>query len=285
MMGYETAPCQHSHPPPLRWVPGFTLIELLVVVAIIMLLAALLLPARKVARQRAQSIQCVGNLRQQATAALLYTTDAGDMLPLYQVDAPDWYVGYYRLIKGRYLNQGAYRSGFTGTTLTLIYCPVLACPSGKRDAVSVSPGVPHLEFENRNATLRNGYAAVVNTYCGADYRQGNGWSPEPLFTNYGLNGRYYGYYFSEILPCGTGDPSAPATRVTAATHPSATWLAADNTWADVGIREVVFPHLAISRNYAYLDGHAESLRAAQVDGGLFFGAYDQVIDDREKMVR
>ena len=259
------------------------------VVAIIMLLAALLLPALRLARQRAYSIQCISNLRQQATAALLYTTDSGDLLPLYWNQAAQWYEGYYRLLQGRYLSKGPYRSGLAPAPV--IYTPVLTCPSEKRDATSPSGGVPHLEFENRNATFRNSYAGVINTLCGADPRQAGaaGWglyAPEPVFTNYGLNGRYYGYYGSEILPCGTDMTAfAPATRVTAATHPSDTWLAADNTIADVGIREVVFPHLGISRNYAYLDGHAEGLRATQVDGGLFFGQYDQVIDDREKMVR
>ena len=59
---------------------AFTLIELLVVVAIISILAALLMPALKQARESAKSIHCLNNLKQLSLGLNLYHLDNNDNL-------------------------------------------------------------------------------------------------------------------------------------------------------------------------------------------------------------
>jgi len=60
---------------------GFTLIELLVVIAIIAILAAILFPVFAQAREKARQASCQSNLKQMATAFMMYKQDYDEHYP------------------------------------------------------------------------------------------------------------------------------------------------------------------------------------------------------------
>jgi prepilin-type N-terminal cleavage/methylation domain-containing protein len=106
--------------------PAFTLIELLTVIAIIGILAAILIPVVGSVRQKARATQCISNLRQIGTAAILYANENRNLLPLMRVSptpADHPFFGHPDADKTWHQKIAPYMAMSQGQTRSRFSCP------------------------------------------------------------------------------------------------------------------------------------------------------------------
>jgi prepilin-type N-terminal cleavage/methylation domain-containing protein/prepilin-type processing-associated H-X9-DG protein len=145
---------------------GFTLVELLVVIAIIGILAALLLPALSSAKQRAQTIICLNNIKQLELCCHLYAADYNDFFPPNQV--------------GGFVAAPSGTNGLNVVTNTASWCPGIApqdplvantVAAGNIYAYNKSPAIYHCPADHSTVdgmpdTLRTrSYCMDISLSC------------------------------------------------------------------------------------------------------------------------
>ena len=116
---------------------AFTLVELLVVIGIIAVLIGILLPALNKARRSSKTLQCSSNMKQIATAMLMYVNDNKGRLPPTLISAGDLTVykdGWFwaaELMHQKYINApNIYPPGATSSQKDPDQPSVFRCPEG-----------------------------------------------------------------------------------------------------------------------------------------------------------
>ncbi len=205
---------------------GFTLIELLVVVAIISLLAAMLLPALKSAKEKTKSIICMSQLRQIGIATTLYVNENDDWFPPGYGNAIAWIYGPTR----DYYNKALGGQGKT------FYCP--NSPYGQPPDW-LTPGFPN--------QYRIGYFYLMNP----DF--------DTWFIDVNANGTKKDEYLSNAKDLQPGWPSVNEVAIVCDAVPSTT-ASSPYGW------RMSHPKLSFqgTMNVLYGDGHVGAKKPAQV---------------------
>ena len=118
---------------------AFTLVELLVVIGIIAVLISILLPALSKARRSAATVQCSSNMKQIATAMLMYVNDNKGKLPPVRTKAvagiyPNAWWWCNELVRRNYIKAPSIFNQPNDTTRDFEHSKnVFRCPEGIED--------------------------------------------------------------------------------------------------------------------------------------------------------
>ncbi len=148
---------------------GFTLIELLVVIAIIAILAAMLLPALSKAKQRAQQIQCISNLKQITLASINYLQDYAQV-----ANGP-----------GGTLWMGALAPNFANAKKVLL-CPLAPEPTPVLTVSTIGDAATAWTFYINATTNYTGGYGINNWLYDPNIAINNGWADigSPPYPNF-----------------------------------------------------------------------------------------------------
>jgi len=221
---------------------GFTLIELLVVIAIIAILAAILFPVFAQARDKARSAACLNNVKQLATAIMMYTQDYDEILPHHAADAAD------------FLNPAAASTWQRGCTPYIKSDKVFFCPSSPQaptqPETAANSGWPRSSYQGNCVVISRTGTSLAQIPNPADiiFAQENFFKFFNAYNRPTQSGT--SYYYWHLIDCRPQYPGLPNTG-----HPTCG-------------EQYNTRHFG-GGNLVFVDGHAKYTPVTRMRSGMF----------------
>ncbi len=214
----------------------FTLIELLVVIAIIAILAALLLPSLQLAKEHANTINCLSNQKQANTVIQMYSSDNNEkMFTLASQGGSPWYGWVKHYIDTGYVKGKIVVGSPVGQQ-------IYSCPKGYGETFRIN--------------TRHSIGYGINTSCWNKSGKHDSWKESALVND-------DGWRWAAIIPMKVETPSSfvlIADSFSAWHYSSGYGELQDTRIVDDENHLIWIRHnLSRSFNTSMLDGHAEPI--------------------------
>ncbi|MBI4028721.1 MAG: type II secretion system protein [Verrucomicrobia bacterium] len=267
---------------------GFTLIELLVVVAIISILAALLMPALKNARESGRRVACLNNMKQLITAVHIYAGDYNGYLPDGGVGTGTSHWSWMNALGGI---GGCTKPHAFGLLVYYGYIPSAGPLFCLTELTGINYGMKYSRYQewlqiygvgDNQAGFRKLIDSGQDTLSSYFYR-GSRWC-------WAGNRPAHGPALNTFDPCYNRIDQPPCTSSTCGGPHNVLALIADTFYYDLGWQVLAqgFYHHQVGYNVAYTDGHVRwvSDPSQLVSRGLManYGAWIGQLDHRSEDV-